>query len=242
MTDTVWSSITVFVTDPRVTGRLYCALGLSVREIHSGLVEVPMTNGPTLRLVAADIPSRTHTGFRIPPRVAPTMGLDALGASWRVSDDGVLTVKDADGNRCYGVPPQENKPPRSLAMWSMFVTDVAGTAQWLTNLLGPGVSTSQSRIGTVGDPHGVVLKEDVTFPGQSHTLTLLPAGHGRITEASLGIEVPDLEPVAQCLGEGDWDFEYRSSQTIVTRTPDGNPVYLTPRVRTAAPVQPRPTL
>lgn len=233
----VWSSITVFVTDPRETGRMYSALGLSVQEIDAGLVEVAIASGPTLRMVAAGAPSRTHTGFRVPHSQAPTIILDALGVDWRVNDDNMLTVRDPDGNRCYGVPPKPGRRVSPLAMWSMFVTDVAETAQWLKELLGPGLRTTQSRIGTVGDPHGVVLKEDVTFPGQDHTLTLLPAGHGRTTEASLGIEVPDLEAVAQCLSGWDWNFEYRTTETVVARTPDGNPIYFMSRSKTAAGVQ-----
>ena len=239
VTGAVWSSMTVFVTDPQATGRIYQALGLPVREIDANLVEVPLKSGPTLRLVAAAVPTRTHTGFRVPHSLCPTIALGELGADWRVNEEGILTVKDPDGNRCYGVPPRGGKPPRSLAMWSMFVTDVAGTAQFLKSLLGPGVHTAQSRIGTVGDPHGVVLKEDVTFPGQDHTLTLLPAGHGRTTEASLGIEVPDLDAVAQCLGEGDWDYEYRTTETVVARTPDGNPIYFMSRAKTTAGAQRR---
>jgi hypothetical protein len=237
VTGAVWSSMTVFVTDPRETGFVYRALGLTVREIDANLVEVLMPPGPTLRLVAADVPSRTHTGFRVPPSGAPTSALDALGADWRVNEEGILTVKDPDGNRCYGVPPKPGRRVSPLAMWSMFVTDVAGTAQMLKTLLGPGVHTAQSRIGTVGDPHGVVLKEDVTFPGQDHTLTLLPAGHGRTTEAALGIEVPGLDAVAQCLGEGDWDYEYRTTETVVAHTPDGNPIYFMSRAKTAAGAQ-----
>ena len=234
MSDAAWSSITVFVTDPRETGRLHRALGVPVRIIDAALVEVGAPAGPLIRLVAAEVPSRTHTAFRIRNPELTVIGLDALGVRWRTHAEGVMAMRDPDGNHCYGVPARDGHPRHDLlSMWSLFVTDADVTARWLRDLLGPAVSTRQIRLGTAGGGEGEVLREDVTFAGSDRTLALLPAAGGRTTEASLSFEVPDLEPVADRLAAAGRAAQRRGSRTLVTWTPDGCPVYLTPAPKLA---------
>lgn len=236
MADAVWSSITVFVTDPGKTAAVYRALGVPVTVVDSGLVEVSAAGGPVMRLVAAEVPSRTNTGFRIADPADAMIRLDAEGVTWKADRSRVLAIRDPDGNFCYAVPPRKGhlRQPK-LAMWSMFVSDVSGTARWLQNLLGSAVSTQQSWVGAVGGGMGELLREDVTFCDSDRTLPLFPAGGRKTTEAALGFQIPDLEAAARILTDGGWNVERRGSQTLVTRTPDGNPIYLTPQVPAAQP-------
>lgn len=44
----------------------------------------------------------------------------------------------------------------------------------------------------------------------------------------MGIEVSDLAAITDRLDAVEWDYELKGPATLVTRSPDGWPIYLTP--------------
>lgn len=64
--------------------------------------------------------------------------------------------------------------------------------------------------------------------GSQPSMLLYPAEDKRVTETALGIQVPCLGLVADHLDSLRWDYEFKGPATLVTRSPDGWPINLTP--------------
>lgn len=227
-TTAVWESATIFCTDPVATGRFYAALGLPVRVVDSGLAEVPMPSGPALRLVEAQVPSRTYIGVRVGDFSAVERGLSELGAWWERRHPNFLVCRDPDGNGVYALLPRLESPPQRLIIWKVYVTDVNDTMRWFRHGLDLSTSDVENRIVVVGNsPTGATDDVWVNFRDPP-SLLLFPAGGGRVTEAALNIRVPALHAVADRLEAMQWEYEFKGPMALVTETPDGWPIHVVP--------------
>lgn len=228
MSDRIWVSATVFCTDPVATGRFYAAFGLSALTVDDGVVEVSPKAGPVLRLVKAEVPSRTYIGLRAADLAAAELGLRELGVWCEPTYPGVLFCRDPDGNAAYALLPRRDNSPEQIIIWKVFVTDVNHTMWWFSQGLGLSTSDADDRIVVVGNPP-VGEPDDVWVHfGDQPSMLLYPRADKRVTETALSIQVPRLTVVADRLDALQWRYDLKGPTTLVTRSPDEWLVRLNP--------------
>ena len=208
---------------PVAATRLFRALGLTVATLGD-VAEIRLDNGSVVRLTQSSSPARIGVTFRVRDLVEAVKALDEHRgqAVWEVHAPNVIRVERGD----LTVDVTEAETP-GLAAVTLFVADVAETARFYAAL---GLPTTDATPAAVADPNDPPEPEaDVRLAGV--TIQLRAAGLGPATAfAQMVIRADD--PMSCTVGLDCLEWEYAwDADSLVTRTPDGSGVRVTPVLR-----------
>ena len=202
------------------TTRLFGALGLTVATVDE-CTEIRCDNGMVVRLTRSTTPTRIGLRFAVGDIITAVRALDEHGGhtTWAVHAPNVIRVERGD----LTVDVTEAETP-SLAAVTLFVADVAETARFYAAL---GLPTTDATPAAVADPNDPPEPQaDVRLAGV--TIQLRAAGLGPATAfAQMVIRADD--PMSCTVGLDCLKWEYAwDADSLVTRTPDGSGVRVTP--------------
>lgn len=204
---------------PGTAAKLFTALDLHAAVLDDITAELRLDSGTVVQFRQGPSPTRIGLCFAIPDLCAAARSLDEQRIVWDAI--GPNRIRLPRGGLAVDVT--EGRP--GLTAVTLFVYDVsAATRLWRS--LGLTVTDATPAETDPTDPPEPAT--DVELGGV--TLQLRGCGLRPVTMAHMVIRVED--PLSCCIGldHAGWDYR-RDGEAVVTRTPDGCGVTLTPALR-----------
>ena len=229
---------------PIAAGSLFAALGLNVARLADS-VELRLDDGVVVRLTQTTTPSRVGLTFAVRDLGEVAKALNSLGIEWTVTGPDVIRV---ECQRPATLPPRGRwwatalggaltidvteleTGHTGLVAVTMFVTDVINASSQFWMSIGVGV------MGAPDGPDDAQGAVDMWLKNCAMRLRDRAAAPATVVHMVLRAE----DPMDCTLGldHAGWPYE-RDGDSIMTRTPDGCGVRVTPERRGA---DPAPTL